>query len=287
MTIGYDRRWEILVNDVVFIEQTDGPQFKVVFEIKHDPGGFTSYADISIYNLTDSTAKKILKKGNSITFKAGYVDTIDSIFKGTIKNAFKERDGGSVITRILALGGQGPEVSSMNTTLGKNTTVEKVIRTVVKAMGLSIVIQTNDFSTLPKIIGGYNLEGDPRKLLDDLATAFKFSYVSEGDSIVIIKDGGVRAGSSVIPVNILEGMEGIPEISEVGANVSVRLNPRLRVGGQIDIQSNLKTFNFNNVYYQDVPEQSGSGIYNVLKLAFSGDSWGSKWTAKVEGLAPQ
>ena len=71
MTDFYNRRWEITLDDQVFIEATDGQQFKMDFTVIIDFGGFISYADIAIYNLSQDTKTKVLKKGAKIGLKAG------------------------------------------------------------------------------------------------------------------------------------------------------------------------------------------------------------------------
>ena len=58
------RRWSVTIDDVPFIDETEGRQFKCVFEILHDFGGYTSYADIAFYNLSTDTASKAFTRGN-------------------------------------------------------------------------------------------------------------------------------------------------------------------------------------------------------------------------------
>ena len=76
-------------------------------------------------------------------------------------------------------------------------------------------------------------------------------------------------------------MEGIPEITEQGCDVSLRLSPKVKIGGRIDIQSELRTFNFSNLYFQDIPENAGKGIYRVFRLTHVGNTKGDDWTTKV------
>ena len=249
MTDFYNRRWEITLNDETFIEATDGQQFKMDFTIIIDFGGFVSYADIAIYNLSQDTISKVLKKGVKIGFKAGYVDTIDFIFKGTINNVLKERVGPDVITRIVARGGSQPQTALINTTMGVNTTVVDAIRNCASVMGYPLVINPDDFANASPFAKGYILSGDPRVKMDELADAFGFSYVVENDRLVVVADGKFRQGSPLV-VDQFNGMEGIPEITEQGCNVSLRLSPKIKIGGRIDIQSELRTFNFSNLYFK-------------------------------------
>lgn len=283
MSRFYDRRWELLVNDKTLIPEMAGRQFKMVFTVIIDFGGYISYADIALYNMSTNTVEEALKRGATIGLRAGYIDAIDYIFKGSITNVLRERVGADLITRIIAKGGSQPETQQVNITLGENSTVIDVIKACASSIGYPLVIKDSDFSGLDVYARGYQLNGDPVKLLNKLAMAHDFKYVIENDKIVIVAEGSSREGSPYV-VNQFNGMEGVPEITENGADVSLRLSPRIRIGSQVDIQSELVTFNFSNLYFTEIPESAGSGIYDVYRLDHSGDTWGDAWTTKVTGF---
>lgn len=282
MTSFYDRRFELLIDDKVVMAPLDERQFRVVFEIKIDTGGYISFADIAIYNLSQDTVSRLFKSNAVIKFRAGYVGTIDTIFIGRIRNILKERDGPDVITRLIARGGSLPKTASVERSLGEGVRVTDIIRTCVAAIGYPIVIQEEQFSSIPAYPRGYTLHGDPRAYLDELARTHDFSYVIDNDRIVINKNDSFRPGSPIV-VSKENGMEGIPEISEVGCDVRTRLNPKIKVYGRIDIRSIYKSFNFGNLYFQDVPDSAGYGVYRVYQITHSGDSWGDDWSTQITG----
>ena len=277
------RQWEISLDGIVFIAATNGQQFKCTFEILHDFGGSTSYADIAIYNLKAETANKTLVRGKKLTFKAGYEDSIDTIFSGTIHNVLYERNGPNTITRLICRGGRLVENQTIvNEPLGKNVKVTTIIRACVTAMDYPIVMDDAQFSDIDPYVFGYPLSGDPRVYLDKLAKAHKFRYIIENERMIIVREGSARQG----PVHVVSqftGMEGIPEITEVGVDVTVRLNPKLRIGGKYRIESDLATFNFSNLYFVDIPKSAGEGEYNIFRLSYSGDSKGDAWSTKITG----
>ena len=279
----YDRRWEILVNDKIFIEAASGRQFKMTFNVIVDFGGYVSYADIALYNLTQETVNTLLKRDASIGLRAGYADTIDFIFKGRITNVLRERNGPDTITRLIARGGTQPPTQQVNTTIGKDAPLTAIIEACATAMGYPLVIKSGDFSSITPYPRGYAMNGDPRVYLDKLANTHGFSYVLENDRIIVVGKDSFRDGSPYT-VNQFNGMEGIPEITENGADVSLRLSPRVRIGGRIDIQSQLATFNFSNLYFNQIPESAGKGIYRVFRLNHNGDTWGDQWTTRVTGF---
>jgi hypothetical protein len=278
-----NRQFEVLLNDETFIAPVNGRQFRVVFDILIDFGGATTYADIAIYNLSIDTANKAFKKGTILGLRAGYEETIDFIFRGAIQNVFKERSGPDTITRIIARGGSQPKTATVNQTLGKDARLVDIIRACVSAMGYPIVIRDEDFADVPPFPRGQVLTGDPRVYLDNLSVSHKFKYMIENERVIVVADNSYRRGTPYL-VSQFSGMEGIPEITENGCDVSVRLSPKLRIGGQIDVQTDLATFNFSNIYFQDVPGNAGKGIYRIFRLRHTGDSWGDTWTSSITSI---
>lgn len=277
------RLFEVLINDQTFIAPTTGRQFRVVFTISIDFGGYNTYADIAFYNLSESTAAKVFKRETTIGLRAGYDNNIDFIFSGAIRNVFKERNGPDVITRVIARGGNLFTKPTINQTFGPNVPVLDLIKACCTATGYPIVITDEDFADIPPYARGYVLSGDPARELDVLAQAHNFGYVVENNRIIVVRGGKFRKGNPFV-VNERNGMVGIPEITEAGCDVDVRLNPKIKIGGRIDIQSVFRTFNFSNLYYQDIPPSAGSGIYNVFRLEHIGDSYGEDWTTRITGI---
>lgn len=284
MSQFFDRRFELLVDGEPFIAETSGQQFKVVFKILVDFGGFNSFADIAIYNLAQNTSKNVLKKGLLIELRAGYKETIDTIFKGNISNVLREREGASTITRLIAKGGSLVTAQNINKSFGKGVKLTALIAACVSAMGYQLDIDESQFSEVYN--RGYLLNGDPKELLESLSKASGFQYTTENDRVVVIKNGKFRKGAPVV-ISQFNGMEGIPEITEVGVDVVTRINPKVKMGRQIDIQSELVTFNFSNLYFQDIPEAAGTGIFNIHKLEYDGDTKGDSWSVKITGFRPE
>lgn len=277
----FGRRWSLSVGGVTLIEQTEDRQFRVTFNILIDFGGSNNYADIRIYNLSESTANKAFKKGARIVFEAGYVDTVDTVFIGNVKNILRERQGADTITRLICRSEQYS--GFINQSFGAGVDVVTLIKACADALDYPYVITDSQFNDVPSYTGGYSLQGDARVLLDKLAVTHGFNHTVENGRRIILRNGYERNTSPLV-VSQFTGMEGIPQISEVGADVKMRLNPKLRIGGTIDIQSNLKTFNFSNIYFQDVPESAGTGIYKIQQISHEGDSWGDAWTSSVTSI---
>lgn len=284
MSNFYNRQFEILLDDKQFIIPATGRQFKVLFSVIQDFGAFNSFADISIFNLSTNTINKFLKRDMMISLRAGYADSIDYIFKGQIRNVFPERQGPDVLTRVIAASNYNPNVT-VSQTIGKNCSIVEIIKACAAAMSYPLVMKEEDFQGVSLYPRGYVLHGDPKVYLDSLARVHNFSWIIESGRLVVVHNAYYRESDPYV-VSVENGMEGIPEVTEIGCDVTIRLSPKLKIGGLIDVRSNYSTFNFSNLYYQDIPEHAGKGIYKIFKIQHSGDSWGDEWSTRITGIRP-
>ena len=282
----YRRQFELFISnkDIPFIAATNDRQFKITFSILQDFSGFNSYADIAVYNLSRDTEGQVFKKGEYVGFRAGYVDTIDYIFKGEIVNIIREKQGGNRVTRLICKGGAvSQERSTINKSFEGGVSPQTLCRACAEALGFPIIISDADFPEVSPYLYGYHLTGDPKVKLNQLAKSHNFQWIIDKDKLVIVGKTSSRKGAVTI-VSTSTGMVGVPEITEIGTDVVVRLNPTLKIGGQFEVKSEFVQVNYSNIYFQDVPETLGQGIYTIQKLQFDGDSYGDVWDTKISGL---
>ena len=290
MSQYYDRRYEILVDGKPFISATDGPMFRCAFDVSINPSDTNSTADIRIYNLNDNSTGKVLKRQRTITLRAGYVETIDTIFTGTIINTFQEREGPSVITRLLCKAAQLPaDRGTISASFGAGVTVMDLLNALAGAMPQVLLADDRQFEDVPPYPRGYTLNGDIRTCLDALAYAHKFSYIFFNGALIVDRGGYERYGSERI-VSRYTGMEGVPEITGgeqgVGCDVSVRLDPKMRVNGKFKIRAEFATFNTGNMFFTEIPELKSLGTYNILSITHNGDTHGDTWSTRLSGIKP-
>lgn len=277
----YNRVFELFVSDRdnPFIAATSGRQFRIVFNVLLDGGGFNTYAEIIIYGLSRSTEAKILKKYEYVALRAGYEDSIDYIFKGEIVNLIREKH----LARIICKGGALiQDTKTVNISFGDGVTAQALCRACADAMELPIVINDDDFSDQSTYLSGYVLSGDPKMYLNKLGKAHDFWWLIDGEKVIVVGNGSSRKGLVQV-ISAANGMVGVPEITEVGADVTVKLSPSIKIGGQFEIKSEFAQVNYSNIYFQDVPETLGQGIYNIHKLEFTGDSYGDSWDTRITG----
>ena len=295
MSNFYDRRWSIDVDDQPFIEKTDGTQFRVQFAVSRRGSDNNVYADIALYNLSVDTAYKAFrapipakgdvptKPGSKLTFRAGYVDNENVIFEGEIKNVFRERRGPDTITRLICRTGTlAPTRQIINASLGPNVSLTDVIG----ALGVYLVGNTKFTTTAPfdnaYFPRGYTLSGDPMDIMYRLAQAYTFSFNIIGDECWIFPHV-VNENAPVHEISMLTGMEGIPEVTDIGVDVNVRLSPLIFPGHRIEIKSEYLTISIGSQTFRTAAETIGKGTYQIFDIYHFGDSWGDEWTTRIVG----
>lgn len=295
----YFRQWRLDFDNKAFIEKTVLRDFKMTFKILHDSGGCVSYCDLSLYNLSDDTLGKISKKGTQISLAAGYrgsqvdVDalTIGTIFTGSVQNFIKERRGPDTIFRIFARGTPPIEIEPVvHETVGEGSNIIDIIKVLSDNLGVRVTLNEDDFKDDPRFQyqRGYTLNGGVLAILRKLAGVHNFSWTVQDDDLIVIKDNKPTSpeDSGTPIVSMESGMEGIPEITERGCTVNMRLRADFQIGKMFKIESEYKTMNFSQIYYQKINANTGSGSYLLNKIEHTGDTYGNAWNTKLTGIRP-
>jgi hypothetical protein len=275
------RVFEIEVDDKIIIaENPSGVQARVQFDITVDALGNITLCDLNLSNMPEEIINSVFKRGAVLAIRAGYEDNIDYIFRGIIRNVFKGRETATTYTQILARGGD-LEKKAINLALGQNVKLSEILQSLADALGYKLLVTKSDFTDVYPT--GYSMTADPYKMLKRLSLEWDFNWSIEQNNLVIFKvKTGRKAPTKII--NMRSGLEGIPEVTDVGANFSVRLDPSIKIGNKIELDTKYKSFNFSGVYYptplQDV---AGSGEYTIMKIVYSGDNYGQQWTTRCVG----
>lgn len=284
----YLRKWSMLINGQPFIDSQDGHQLRVVFDIDVFPGAAQSYADIQIYNLAKTTT---IERSSDIMFSAGYQDKFDAIFSGTVTNTFRERSGPDIFTRLLCRSAGTPKTrGAMNSPYGAGASVVDVLKDVARAWPLRLEIDPSQFTDKDTFPAGWTAYGDPKQVLDDLKSMFKFDAIEERGTLVITRVDKERS-TNIFEVNQFEGMIGFPEVNRgpqgLGVLVDMRINPFIRTSSRINVKSEFSTYNTGNIYLAELAgDASANGEYNVFAIKYSGDSHGAPWNMRIDAIRP-
>jgi hypothetical protein len=266
--------------------------FRCVFQVKRGDYQNPNTADIRIYNLNDATANRIQNEFTQLTLSAGYQGTAPGqIFNGTIKQVRKGRYNqlDSYVDVTAAEGDEAYNYSSLALSLKAGAaTPQNMVEHFLSSVGEFGVtkgyVPELPANALPR---GRVLYGQTRDELRDFGKRFGFSFnLNDGRLSIIPLRSYIPSG--VVPlISPQTGLIGIPEQMQNGLNVRVLLNPSIKVGQLIQLDSKainqLRYGTDSNSQATNVglaasaTKINAQGFYYVMIANHSGDTRGNPW----------
>ncbi|AUR82870.1 hypothetical protein NVP1029O_37 [Vibrio phage 1.029.O._10N.261.55.A7] len=285
----FKRQYLIKSGGKTIIDGTKADAPQVTFTVENVFGGGVSYAEISIYGLSRDNRELLSSRESreaagyrDLELFAGYEGSLSVIFKGVIRNAFKNSPDGinQVVTMFCRSSGIEFENNRISKTFGESTPAIDVIKDVASGFDFPVSIY-GDFSGEPVYISGLSISSDVKSALNELAVDHGFTWQIENQKTIIVKDGEVRSESAQTydPNNLLIGGT---EVTDVGANIVVKLNPSLTPYTYINIKSLSPRANYSGVYEREVNVKQGR--YKILQTTHTGDFEGDTWESRAQCL---
>ncbi|WP_271043354.1 baseplate hub protein [Pseudomonas sp. VB3] len=263
---------------------------RITFQVTHFAGGAFSVAEITIYNVSRYSSRQMLGDGSAgkyefITLEAGYDGLFGSIFMGQITNVqLHLEDGGATrgIRFFCKSSAKERDQNLINLTLAPETDPVQIIEECAAVFGAEIQFY-GDFSELKRRSRGTVLQGSPTACMNELAETFAFDWMVENGAIKIIKRD-FALDNQVYVISAGTGMIGSPVVSDTEVGIRYTLNPKIKLGDTIKLESMAPRFEFSGAFFYDVPRTIGEGYYKVNSLVFAGDSHGDQWESQISCL---
>lgn len=170
----------------------------------------------------------------------------------------------------------------INLTLSPETDPVQIIETCAEPFGAEIQFY-GDFSELKRRSRGTVLQGSPTSCMNELAEAFVFDWMIENGAMKIIKRE-YALDNQVYVISAGTGMIGSPVVTDTEVGIRYILNPKLKLGDTIKLESMAPRFEFSGAFFYDIPRTVGEGYYKVNSLVFAGDSHGDQWETQISCL---
>lgn len=300
------RKWSLIVaNDTQGIDLSEmHVKFKITAMNEESPNTGT----FRVYNLSPETVKAIISKNNGVEytkvqFQAGYENgAYGQVFAGTIMQFRKGREN-STDTYLDILAADGDvfyNFGTMAASVAAGTTKNEIIAKIAEQMGLPLgYVPPISGGTLPR---GKVFWGMGRLGMRNVAQSSGMSWTIEDGKLQMIPLKGYLPGEAVA-LNSSTGMIGLPEQTDEGIKVRTLLNPKLKLGGliQIDNQSINQTIaqasqvipgGFGQLPYnqwagnpQLLADVTNDGFYFLYAVEHTGDNRGQEWYSECVGLA--
>lgn len=256
-------------------ETVDGARnelLRVVFKVEASLAKAVNTADISVYNLAETTRAKVATKGLATTLEVGYSGRSFQIFGGKLEAGKSRREGVDWVTSFQSTdGAQQLRAARVNLSFKRVSAVEAFGRVAdTLGLGLGNAVQKmregNIRGALEQFENGIVLSGSSQRELDRLARTFGYNWsVQNGQLQLLGPLDAIEPGDAIV-LNSNSGMIGSPESGEKGI-VEVRslLIPQLTPGRVVELQA-----------------RQIKGNFRVEKVTYQGDTRGKEWYADLE-----
>jgi len=268
----------------------DNDGLRITFQATHFAGGAFSVAEITIFNVSQGSTNQMLGDGSEkryefISLEAGYADLFGVIFVGQITNVQRVlEDGGATkgIRFFCKSSAKERDENLINLTLAPETDPVQIIEACAEPFGAEIQFY-GDFSSLQRRSRGTVLQGSPTACMNELSETFQFDWMVENGAIKIIKRDSAL-DNSVYVISASTGMIGSPVVTDTEVGIRYTLNPKIKLGDTIKLESMAPRFEFSGAFFYDIPRTIGEGYYKVNSRVFAGDSHGDQWEVQLSCL---
>lgn len=277
----------------------DLSEFRIKFQVLQSDVETPNNAAIRVYNLSDDTIQSIRKSYTTVILEAGYeTGNFGVIFYGTLKQFRIGRENltDSYIDLLAADGDTNYNDTFINQTIAnKNNTPRQRLDAAAQASGLPPVYGEIPLGgVLPR---GKVLFGLPRVVMRQTTASILYTWSIQNGKIQFIPLQGYLP-TEVVQINSFTGMVGYPEQTDQGIKAQTLLNPKLVIGGRIqinnaDINQTLNAVGndvvplaFNNPLAgpQRLARTSDDGLYRIFVAEHAGDTRGREWYTNIVGI---
>ena len=237
---------------------------RITFNVVKSMKSSANEASVTVYNMSQKSRELLEGESVAVKLMAGYSDATEVIFDGQMVNSKSYRARPNWITEIEAADGVLPmSTGKLATTFATGTPRSVVVKKLVAAMN-GIALGTTDTDALRRALSSpLVVSGSARRSLDTLARQWGFWW-SIQDGTAEIRDKGKRGRywRTAPLVSPETGLIGAPERTEDGLEIRSLLNPQIRPGAPLQLDSEFER-----------------GLFQPEKVTMTGDTHGQDWTS--------
>lgn len=292
----YRRKFRVILGATEGGEALDLSELRVRFRVERGDFQTPNSADIRIWNISDATANRIRDEFTRVVLEAGYEGNYGLIFDGVIKQARRGRIDAkdSYIDITAADGDQAYNYSTMALSLAAGSTPADAVQAFIKSMASHGISQgyTPELSTNGSARGRV-FYGLTRDELREWAEVEDVLWSIQDGKLTLIPKTSYIPGAGIPLISPATGLVGVPEQTANGIEMRVLLNPSLKIGELVRLDSTVNLYR----YALDVRSQASSefrrqqiktnanGLYYVMIANHMGDTRDNDWYTDLVCLA--
>jgi hypothetical protein len=226
-------------------------------------------ATISIYNLEPNKRDKVIKFFEEemmyfqVVIRAGYPDKIGGLFQGNILTAYTQKEGTDFVTQLECLDGLYDKQNAFISTTVKSddkVVIDEILKTTKYTKLGGVTLEKNER------VRGKTLVGASYDVLEKIAFEKNKLFYIDDDRAFLLNENEVVSDNAIL----ISGENSIlqtPTRKNNIVNVKILLEPALRLGGLIELNSSVKRLN---------------GYYRVDTIQTNFDSHGGDCSQDLE-----
>ncbi|MDD1789112.1 phage protein [Burkholderia gladioli] len=295
MTEQFGRKFSLIIGQDTG-DALDFSDLRVKFDIKRGDRETPNSALVQIYNLSDSTSKRVEKEFTRIVIQAGYPGNFSIVFDGEIKQIWRGRDSptDTFLNVLAADGDSGYCFAKVIQTLSAGWTYQDLVNTALRAMapygitpGYMAPLQNNP---MPR---GRPIFDLARDVLRKVARANQMVWSIQDGRIIMVPETSY-APYDIPEINSATGMVGWPVQMINGITFKTLLNPSLKIGGLVYLNNaSIQQYQYSlNVTQQGTQGRAlfenkidSDGYYYLMSVNHKGDTRGNEWHSDALCLA--
>ncbi len=241
-------------------------ELRIKFKCEKTNESHPNPASIEIYNLSDRTRSLLEAKNTRVSLKVGYQDTAEMIFIGSVTKVAHKRETADIITTLeVADGGNKFRNARLEKGYPPGIGTKAVMDDLATALGfpVSAMVGVPDV----KYANGLTLSGLARDHLNNLTSKNKLEWSIQDESLQVIPRDRPTL-DSVILLSPDTGLIGFPAKTDKGVEFVSLIQPRLRPGRSVKIESRVM-----------------KGIFKIRKVTHEGDAHQGDFLSKCEATA--
>jgi hypothetical protein len=289
VTVQYDRQLSLIVGTNTGAGIEFG-KLRVQFQVRRGDFQSPNTCDVKIYNVSPQTANQIsTKEFTRMALQAGYPGNFGLIFRGVIKQVRIGRENAkdTYVSISAADGDEAYNFSPVAITLAKGTTPVDGVQALFANMARQAINQpitmgySPDLSTTGRIRGRV-FYGMTRDEMRDFAAANNVLWSIQNGALTLIPKQSYIPGDPIL-ISAQTGLLGTPEQTSNGIEMRVLLNPQIKIGQLVKLQTNsinlsrlgtdVGSFPANSLLV-NVSKVNADGLYYVMWSDINGDTRG-------------
>ncbi len=245
------------------------------FTVKKSLSKEPNTAEIVVTNLSERSRAELQDKSLRISVRAGYEDTVSTIFVGDARDVDSAQNGPDWETTIQCGDGErGYRHGRTNESFRAGTKVSDVVKKFAANMGVDVKFAEGFIGELrgKQFVNGYAARGRAARELDRVLKAYGYEWSVQDNQLQILKPGDGTT-ETVVELTTESGLVGSPTLGspqKKGKKPVLKckslLQPSIRPGRRIVIDSTTGI----------------RGTFKVNQVTHTGDTAGGEWYTEVE-----